>query len=89
MTATEIGTADLHRRAYEIAWHEFSSLCNLMTPDEKRSGPNRLRWYIEVVIETGESDPAKIAKACIGMLREYEQIARSKARLIAEDVANT
>jgi hypothetical protein len=55
MTAMEIGTADLHRRAYEIAWHEFSSLCNLMTPDEKRSGPNRLRWYIEVVVETGGS----------------------------------
>jgi len=60
-----------------------------MTPYEKRSGPNRLRWYIEVVIETGERDPSRIAKACIGMLREYEQIARSKARLIAESVAES
>ena len=89
MLANEIGTADLHRRAYEIAWREFSALSNLMTPDEKRSGPNRLRWYIEVVIETGERDPSTIAKACIGMLREYEQIARSKARLIAESVAES
>ena len=87
MTAKEIGTTDLHRRAYEIAWREFSALCNLMTPDEKRSGPNRLRWYIEVMIETGERDPSKRAKACIGMLREYEQISRSKARLITEGVA--
>jgi hypothetical protein len=82
MTAKEIGTTELHRQAYEIAWREFSALCNLMTPDEKRAGPNRLRWYIEIMVDTGERDPSKIAKACIGMLREYEQISRSKARLI-------
>ena len=88
MTTTG-GTTDIHRRAYEIAWHEFSALSNFMTPDEKRAGPGRLRWYIEVVIETGECDPVKIATASIGMLREYEQIARSKARLNTESMAQS
>ena len=44
-----------------------------MTPDEKVSGPDRLRWYIQVMVEVGERDPSKIARAAIGMLREYEQ----------------
>jgi len=38
MTAKEIGTTDLHRRAYEIAWREFSALCNLMTPTKSEAG---------------------------------------------------
>jgi hypothetical protein len=61
MTPMERGTTDLHRRAYEIAWREFSPLCDSMTPDEKRAGPDRLHWYIELMIETGERDPLKIA----------------------------
>src|SRR5262245_31684010 len=87
MTPMESGTTDLHRRAYEIAWHEFSSLCVSMTPDEKRAGPDRLHWYTEVMIETGERDPLKIAKASVGMLRQHEQIARSKARVFADSVS--
>jgi hypothetical protein len=86
MTTREIGATELHRQAYEIAWREFSALCNLMTPDEKRTGPDRLRWYIEIMVDTGERDASKIARACIGMLREYEQISRSKARLINENL---
>jgi hypothetical protein len=58
-----------------------------MTPDEKRAGPDRLHWYIEVMIETGERDPLKIAKASVGMLRQHEQIARSKARVFADTVS--
>jgi hypothetical protein len=29
----------------------------------------------------GERDPIKIAKSALGMMREYEQIVRSKARV--------
>lgn len=87
MTPMESGTTDLHRRAYEIAWREFSSLRDSMTPDEKGAWPDRLHWYIEVIIETGERDPLKIAKASVGMLRQHEQIARSKARIFADSVS--
>lgn len=78
MTANEMD-AYIERRAYEIAWYEFSALREL-TPDEKVSGPNKLRWFIHVLAEVGERDPLKIAKSAMGMLREYEQILRSKAR---------
>jgi hypothetical protein len=33
--------------------------------------------------EAGERDPAKIAKSALGMIREHEQIRRSKARVTA------
>jgi len=33
------------------------------------------------MVEVGERDPSKIARAAIGMLREYEQILRSQARV--------
>jgi hypothetical protein len=45
------------------------------------SGPNKLRWYIQVLAEAGERDPEKIAKLASGMIREYDQIVRSKARV--------
>ena len=81
MTPKDIGaTADICRSAYKIAWEDFCALPNL-TPDEKASGPRRLRWYIHIMVEVGERDPSKIAKAAMGMLREYEQILRSQARV--------
>jgi hypothetical protein len=81
MTPKDSGSAaDISRSAYDIAWQDFCALPNL-TPDEKASGPLRLRWYIRIMVEVGERDPAKIAKAAMGMLREYEQILRSQARV--------
>jgi hypothetical protein len=80
MTVNEIGAGEISRSAYEIAWEVFRS-APAMTPDEKASGPDRLRWYIQVMVEVGERDPSKIARAAIGMLREYEQILRSQARV--------
>jgi hypothetical protein len=85
MTAMENGAADLVRSSYEIAWQEYCSLPGL-TPDEKISGPNKLRWYIQVMAEVGERDPSKIAKFALGMIREYEQIMRSKARVASSSV---
>jgi hypothetical protein len=80
MIANQIDAGDICRSAYEIAWEDFRS-APAMTPDEKVSGPDRLRWYIQVMVEVGERDPSKIARAAIGMLREYEQILRSQARV--------
>lgn len=71
---------DLLRTAYAIAWHEFTNSKGL-TPDERMSGPNKLRWYIQVLAEAGERDPEKIAVLALGMIREYEQIVRSKGRV--------
>lgn len=85
MTAIENGAADLVRSSYEIAWQEYCSLPGL-TPDEKISGPNQLRWYIQGMAEVGERDPSKIAKSALGMIREYEQIRRSKARVASSSV---
>ena len=80
MSMQDIGIAEIKRIAYDKAWHEFNVLPGL-TPDEKLSGPNKLRWYIQVMADVGECDPVKIAKATLGMMREYEQIVRSKARV--------
>jgi len=81
MTPKDIGAAaEISRTAYRIAWEDFCALPSL-TPDEKASGPRQLRWYIHIMVEVGERDPSKIAKAAMGMLREYEQILRSQARV--------
>jgi hypothetical protein len=82
MTAKVNGTADLGSLAYEVAWQKYCSLSGLTT-DEKLNGPNKLRWYIQATAEAGERDPARIAKSALGMIREYEQIRRSKTRVAA------
>jgi hypothetical protein len=80
MSEQKTGTTDIIRTAYAAAWQEYISLPGL-TPDEKMNGPKKLRWYINVMADVGECDPKKIAMTALGMLREYEQIARSKARV--------
>jgi hypothetical protein len=80
MTTKENGTAGLVCSSYEIAWQEYSTLPGL-TPDEHMFGPDKLRSYIQVMANVGERDPIKIARSALGMMREYEQIVRSKARV--------
>jgi hypothetical protein len=80
MTSQETSKIDLIKSAYAIAWKEFSNI-NTLTPDEKISGPNKLRGYIQVLFDAQERDPIKIAHLAFGMMREYEQIVRSKARV--------
>ena len=80
MTTKENGTTDLVCSSYEIAWQEYSTLPGL-TPDEHMFGPDKLRSYIQAMAAVGERDPTKIAKSALGMMREYEQIVRSKARV--------
>ena len=79
-TSEDDGTVSLLRSSYEIAWQEYHGLPG-PTPDEIMFGPDRLRSYIKAIANSGETDPVKIAKSALGMLREYEQIARSKMRL--------
>jgi hypothetical protein len=82
MTGTA-ATAELLTQAYTIAWKEFRGSESL-TRDELLYGPNRLRWYVQIMVDVGERDPDKIAKAALGMLREYEQILRSRARVATQ-----
>jgi len=76
VTETSWFIGDIQRRAYELAWHDFRVVPQL-------SGPEKLRSYINVLIDVGERDPFKIAKAALGMMREYEQILHSKARVMS------
>jgi hypothetical protein len=80
MSSKKIGAVDLVRSSYEIAWREYSALPGL-TPDENMFWPDKLRSYIQVMADEGEQDPIKIARSALGMVREYEQIARSKTRV--------
>jgi hypothetical protein len=80
MSVEETGTARTVRTAYEIAWERFICIPGL-TPDEKMSGPDKLRAHIRLIVDAGESEPTKIAATAMGLLRQEEQIARSKARL--------
>ena len=85
MTETSLATSNIQRCAYELAWHIFRAVPNL-TPGEKLSGPEKLQSYIKTLIDVGERDPFKIAKAAMGMMREYEQILHSKARVVSAPI---
>ena len=80
MTNLEASTSELADKAYSIAWREFRKI-ETSTPDEITFAPRRLRWYVQVMTVVGERDPKKIATAALGMLRQYEQISRSRARV--------
>lgn len=79
-TPATIRLDDIADAAYEAAWREFADMCDL-TPDEKISGPNKLRLYIWLIMAAGERNPAEIAQSALGMLRQDEQVIRSRARL--------
>jgi hypothetical protein len=68
--------------SYAIAWKSFTTFVHL-SPRGKRSASQKLREYIDVLVTTGERDPEKIGQASLGLLREYEQIIRSQARVTA------
>lgn len=70
---------ELRAAAYKSAWRQYREHSHL-TPTEKLVGPSQLRECIEILIEAGERDAAKIATTAVGLLREREQITRSKMR---------
>ena len=78
MSSDQAGTFQIGRAAYDFAWQEFTAIDDL-TVDERRSGPNKLRRYIDLFVATGERDPIKIARSSLGLMRENEQIIRSMA----------
>jgi len=80
MSNIEASTSELADKAYSIALREFRKT-KTSTPDEITFAPRRLRWYVQVMTVVGERDPKKIATAALGMLRQYEQISRSRARV--------
>jgi hypothetical protein len=83
MSAIEVTDGDdIVRAAYWLAWKEFQHI-SPQTPDEKRSGPQRLHQEIRRLFESGERNPDQIATKALGLLREAEQIARSKARVMS------
>lgn len=82
MSSEEIGRTRIAREAYEIAWARFIAIPAL-TPDEMMSGPDKLRDHIRLMVNAGESEPTKIAQNALGMLRQKEQILRSKAQVAA------
>jgi hypothetical protein len=80
MSVFESETAVIARAAYELGWPRLKLVENL-TSDEKASAPRKLKQYIEILVACGEQNPKKIARCALGLIREYEQIARSKARV--------
>lgn len=59
-----------------------------LSSGERADAPSKLRQYIDVLVESGERDIDKIALSALGLLREYEQIKRSWATLMAQEAAS-
>ena len=51
--------------AYEQAWRQFCGLGGL-TSSERHDAAMRLRRYVKMMVDHGERDPNKIAKAAVG-----------------------
>jgi hypothetical protein len=66
--------------AYELAWLEFKSWREL-TSNEKKEGPRNIRSYIEAIVSSGVREPKQVAAAALGMMRQYQQILRSRASI--------
>lgn len=74
--------------AYARAWKDFERIPQ--TLPERRMAPQRLRQHILTVFDSGECDPDKIAEEALGRLRDAEQVARSRARVMrADDIPDT
>jgi hypothetical protein len=79
MSVYESENVIIARAAYELGSRQLQ-LIEPLTPSEKASCPQKLKQYIEILVACGEQNPEKIAHCAIGLVREYEQIARSRAR---------
>ena len=66
--------------AYRKAWHLMSDDTTL-TPDERDNAPRLLQDHILRLVNEGESDPAAIAHAAVGHLRQREQVRQSETRV--------
>ena len=71
------------RAAFDRAWEDFERIPQMLP--ERRLAPQRLRQHIQALVEIGERDPEKIAMEALGRLRDAEQVARSRARVMRPD----
>jgi hypothetical protein len=76
---------EIVRAAYNRAWQDFERIPQ--TLPERRLAPQRLRQHVQCVFNSGLRDPEKIAEESLGRLRDAEQVARSRARVMrAENI---
>jgi hypothetical protein len=80
MSVLESDVKEVSHAAFALAWEGYAK-CPALTPDEKAGGRAKLRDYIDMIVCTGERQPQKIARSALCLLREYDQIARSFARI--------
>jgi len=86
MSVVEGEELSVVQAAYRVAWTSFNTFHGLSS-DERLTGPERLRDYIEILVCTGERDLQKIANSALGLLREYDQISRSYARVSSPPIS--
>jgi hypothetical protein len=80
MTTVKNSDSTIAQAAYVIAWRTFNDSKDL-TPDERTTGHTRIRNLIKEIVQAGGTDPTAVAEAALGLLRQNEQISRSKARV--------
>jgi hypothetical protein len=78
--STEESLTDIVRSAYDKARQEHARIPTL-TAAEKNEGPIKLMEYIKALVLSGERDPRKICHSALCLMRNYEQINRSKEHL--------
>lgn len=76
---SEVYAEDIPLPAHDVARKDLTSFTQLSA--DEIAAPSKFRQYIEVLVSSGESISEKIAKCALGMIREYNQIARSVARV--------
>jgi hypothetical protein len=85
MSVYETESAIIARAAYELGSRQLQ-LIEHLTPSEKASCRQKLKQYIAILVASGEQNPEKIAHCALGLVREYEQIARSQARVASRSL---
>ena len=75
-----VNVTHISNTAFSLAYRTLE-IGGGLTDVEKASAPAKIREYIDALVSSGERDPEKIAHTSVCLVREYEQIARSAARV--------
>lgn len=62
--------------------------CAILSKAERASAPLKIREYVDALVSSGESDPEKISRCALGLVREFEQISRSEARVNSPSIVS-
>jgi hypothetical protein len=73
-------TFDISDEAFALACQNHAAGA-LLSAEEMAAAPAKIREYIDALVSSGERDPEKIARTAVCLVREYEQISRSVARV--------